>query len=237
MKKSENIDPREARQLLSNCFLFRGLEAEERKAIVNRARTRTFKAGETIFTIGSPGDRMMAVLSGNIRISVPAQGGREIVLAILHPGEVFGELAVLDGRERSADAVADTSCTLAILDRQEILTFLEHHPAAWLKLVAMLCDRLRRADELLADVALLQLPVRLAKMILRIISDQTSSEASATSSTVRFSQGELANMLGGTRERVNKCIAGWQRERIVKASSGTITVLNKSALERISELE
>jgi CRP/FNR family cyclic AMP-dependent transcriptional regulator len=233
VKKLEKFDLVEAHQVLSNCFLFRGLKAEERHAIVNRAHTRTFKVNETIFTIGSPGDNMMAVLSGNIRISVPAQAGRELVLAILHPGEVFGELAVLDGKERSAEAVASTSCTLAILDRRDILTFLEHHPAVWSTLVGVLCDRLRRADQLVADVALLQLPARLAKLILRIIGEETPSTADFI---VRFSQRELANMLGGTRERVNKCIAEWQREGIVKARGGTIIVLNKAALEKISEL-
>ena len=90
----------EARHLLSNCFLFRGLKAVERNAIVSRTHILTLKAGETVFAIGSPGDNMMAVLDGTIRISVPAPDGRELLLAILQPGEVFGELSVLDGKER-----------------------------------------------------------------------------------------------------------------------------------------
>ena len=97
----------EARRLLGNCVLFEGLSDSERSAISARARMRTFDAGENIFAIGSPGDQMMAVLSGSVRISVPSNDGKELLLAIIHPGEVFGELAVLDGKERSADALAE----------------------------------------------------------------------------------------------------------------------------------
>lgn len=235
MEPSE-IGPEEARNLLGNCFLFRDLKPEERAAIVSRARTTTFKPGEMVFAMGSPGDNMMAVLSGTVRISVLAPDGRELMLAILQPGEVFGELSVLDGKDRSADAVADGPCTLAILSRRDVLSFLEHNPAVWPKLVTVLCERLRGADQLLADVALLQLPVRLAKAILRIIRDESKSKSGAKTSRIRFSQRELANMVGGTRESVNKCLAAWQRQGVVKITEGKIIILNKTALEGISGL-
>jgi CRP/FNR family transcriptional regulator, cyclic AMP receptor protein len=225
----------EARQLLGNCILFRGLKADERDAILGRVRTRVFKAGDTVFAIGSPGDNMMAVLSGTIRISVPAPDGKELLLAILQPGEVFGELAVLDGKERSADAVANSPCTLAILDRRDMLSFLEQHPAVWLKLITVLCERLRHTDQQLAEVALLQLPARLAKTMLRISNDESRSTASPGQPTIQLSQQELANMVGGTRERVNKCLAAWRREGLVKMSGGTITISNMPALQLISE--
>jgi CRP-like cAMP-binding protein len=231
------MGPEEARNLLSNCFLFRDLKAEERAAIVSRARTTTLKAGETVFSMGSPGDNMMAVLSGTVRISVPAPDGRELMLAILQPGEVFGELAVLDGKDRSADAVADSPCTLALLNRRDVLSFLEQNPAVWPKLVTVLCERLRGADQLVADVALLQLPVRLAKTILRITRNEPKSKNGAKTSRIRFSQRELANMVGGTRESVNKCLAAWQRQGIVRISEGKIMILNRTALEDISGLE
>ena len=96
-----------ARHLLGNCVLFGGLSADERAAVVAQARIRTFNAGETVFAMGSPGDQMMALLRGTIRIRVPSVEGRELLLAIIRPGDVFGELAVLDGKERSADAIAE----------------------------------------------------------------------------------------------------------------------------------
>ena len=87
--------------------LFGGLNADERTAVVAQARIRTVNAGETVFAMGSPGDQMMALLRGTIRISVPSLEGKELLLAIIRPGDVFGELAVLDGKERSADAIAE----------------------------------------------------------------------------------------------------------------------------------
>jgi CRP/FNR family cyclic AMP-dependent transcriptional regulator len=181
-----------ARRLIENCILFKGLSESERAAISERARIQTFDAGATIFVTGSPGDQMMAVLSGNVRISLPSNDGKELLLAIIHPGEVFGELAVLDGKERSADAYAEKACSLAILERKDILSFLERNPSAWIKIVEVLCTRLRRTDQVLAEVALMQLPTRLAKMMLRI-SDGSTVKATEK---IQFSQRELASMVG-----------------------------------------
>ena len=142
VRETDAVEPQEtelngARQLLGNCVLFGGLSADERAAVVARARIRTVNAEETVFAIGSPGDQMMALLRGTVRISVPSLEGRELLLAIIRPGEVFGELAVLDGKERSADAIAESPCTLAILDRHDILSFFDRNPSAWPKIVTV----------------------------------------------------------------------------------------------------
>jgi CRP/FNR family transcriptional regulator, cyclic AMP receptor protein len=223
-----------ARQLLGNCVLFAGLSADERAAVVARARIRTVNAGETIFAIGSPGDQMMALLRGTIRISVPSSEGRELLLAMMGPGEVFGELAVLDGKERSADANAESPCTLAILDRNDILSFFERNPSAWPKLVKVLCQRLRHTDEVFAEVALLQLPARLARSMLRLM-DLHSTSPPGTKQVIRFSQRELANMVGGTRESVNRCLRNWQRNGIVQVTEGSIIITNRPALENMAD--
>ena len=225
---------KDAHRLLGNCVLFSGLDAEERAAIAAQARIRTFEAGETVFNLGSPGDHMMAVLSGTIRISVPSPDGKELVLTIIQPGEVFGELAVLDGKERSADAIAENACTLAMLYRSDVLSFFQRNPSAWLKLVEVLCQRLRRTDQAFAEVALLQFPIRLAKMMLRLAEVRTNSTP-ATAAKIHFSQRELANMVGGTRESVNRCLRNWQRRGIVQIAEGSIVVMNQDALEDIAE--
>jgi CRP-like cAMP-binding protein len=153
----------EARRLLSAGWLFRGLGPDERRALFARVRIRirNFAAGETIFLKGSPGDHMVAVVSGKFLISTSA-GGQTLVLAILTPGELFGEIALLDGKERTADATAVTECSLAILDRSEILSFLKQHPDVWPLIVEVLCDRLRNTEGHLAGLALPQPPVRIA---------------------------------------------------------------------------
>lgn len=223
---------KEAHRLLGNCVLFAGLSADERAALAVRARIRVFNSGETIFTISSPGNQLMAVLNGTVRISVPSSDEKALVLAIIQPGKIFGELAVLDGKERSADAVAETECLLAILDRHDILSFLERNSSAWLKLVEVLCQRLRQTNEVFAEVALLHLPARLAKAMLRI---SKTNSAETQTAKIKFSQRELANMLGGSRESVNKCLRKWQLKGIVKISEGSIIIIKQAALEDIAE--
>src|SRR5262249_40882042 len=103
-----------------------------------RLRLKDFGPGETIFRMGDPGGAMMAVLSGSIKVSVCSQDGKEIILAILHPNDIIGEIAILDGRERTADAVALTRAQLAILDRRDVMAFFEAHPRTWARIVEVL---------------------------------------------------------------------------------------------------
>jgi CRP/FNR family transcriptional regulator, cyclic AMP receptor protein len=192
---------------------------------------RQFAAGEPIFLMGSPGASMMAVLSGSVRISIPSHDGREIVLAILQPGEVFGEIAVLDGKERTADAHAMTACTLAVLNRRDVLEFLERHPNVWLRVIEVLCDRLRATDRQMAEVAMQQLPVRLAKALLRMSYTETLSRPT---DRIQVSQRELGNIVGAARESVNKCLNEWQRLGWVHIERTSIAISDRATLERVA---
>jgi CRP/FNR family transcriptional regulator, cyclic AMP receptor protein len=221
-----------ARRQLANCVLFRGLVTGERDAVVGRARMRHFAACETIFLMGSPGGSMMAVLSGTVRISIPSPEGREIVLAVLQPGEVFGEIALLDGKERTADARAMTACALAVLDRRDVLEFLERQPNAWTRVVEVLCERLRAADLQMAEVAMQQLPVRLAKVLLRMTYVETLSRPA---DRVQVSQRELGNIVGAARESVNKCLSEWQRSGWVRIDRTSIIISDRMTLEHVAK--
>jgi CRP/FNR family transcriptional regulator, cyclic AMP receptor protein len=206
-----------------------------RAALFARIQIRACRAGETIFHMGLAGDNMMAVLSGSVRISVPSPDGREIVLAILQSGEVFGEVALLDGKERTADARAVTACHLAILQRRDVLAFLDRHPKVWPKFAEVLCGRLRSSDEHIAGLALHQLPTRLAKALLRFAT--TNQEATRRQLQVLLSQRELGNICGATRETVNKCLNTWQRRGIVRIDEGAVTIANQTAIEELAEPE
>jgi CRP-like cAMP-binding protein len=226
-----------ARKLLADCALFRKLQPTQRSALAARARMRAFQAGDTIFHMGAQHDSMLAVLGGQVRISMTSSEGKEIVLAILNPGEVFGEIAMLDGRPRSADAKALTDCSLAVLDRRDVLGALEGNPAAWLGLIEVLCSRLRRTDHHLVELALLGLPARLAKALLRVIDGQDSQKAKAHGHGSRLSQYELANMVGATRENVNKCLQEWRRVGIIRVEKRVISIANRAALEALATPE
>jgi CRP-like cAMP-binding protein len=220
----------DARRLLAECSLFRGLSPDERSVLVGRAHLRRFDAGDTIFLMDTPGDSMMAILEGNVRISVPSPEGKEIVLAILHPGEVFGEIALLDGKGRTADARAMTRSHVAVLDRRDVLAFFERQPNAWPKLVEVLCDRLRRTDQHLAEMALLEIPLRLAKTLLRLL-----AEGERAGPKLALSQRELGNIVGASRESVNKCLNEWQRRGIVTIEDNFIAIANRKVLEQMAD--
>ena len=223
-----------ARQLLGECVLFRGLSPKERADLVGRARIRNFQSGETIFLMGASGDSMMAVLDGNVRISVPSPEGKEIVLAIIQPGEVFGEIAVLDGKERTAEATAMTDCTLAILERRDVMGFLETNPTGWPRLVDLLCGRLRHSDRQIAEMAFLQLPVRLAKALLRMADMAAGLAGARAGARIRLTQRELGNIVGMTRESVNKCLREWQRKGVIKIEDNEIVIVKRDQLENVA---
>ena len=224
-----------ARRLLEKCTLFRGLPTEDRDRLIARARIRHFAAGQTIFTMGARGDSMLAVLNGEVRISVPSYRDRELQLAILQPGEVFGEIAVLDGKERTADAQAITDCDLAVLKRADILDFLRRDPNALASLVEVLCGRLRQTDQHIAEVALLNLPVRLAKVMLRIGEPDKAPQMHGPIIKIHRSQRELANMIGAARESVNKCLREWNRSSVLRVQGNSITITKPAVLAEIAD--
>lgn len=223
------------REFLTQSKLLGLLPTDGRDTLIAHAHIHRYAADETIFLMGSTGDSMMVVLSGHVRISVASPDGREILLAILVPGEIFGEIAMLDGKERTADARAASECRLAILYRRDVLAFFEKHPNAWPGLVRTLCDRLRSADERMADIALMSPPVRLAKALLRMtaIAPQTGK----LPSQVRLTQREIGSLIGATRETVNKWLGRWQRMGILQIAESLITIANRNALEDLAQLE
>jgi len=214
-------------QVLEKSTLFGFLDEKVRRGIMGHAISRSFNAGESIFRLGDDGDSMMAVILGTVRISRPTVRGREIILADLRPGELFGEIAVLDGMQRSADARALTNCELLVLTRRDVLEFLKNNPAASMKLMEILCARIRRSDERMAEIAFFNLPVRLAKILL------SYQPASHGAIKLSLSQTELAEMAGGTREKVNRCLREWQREGILELKNRWTIVLKPQALREL----
>ncbi len=136
--------------LLSECLIFHALDSNGRRQLASRVKHAHHFAGETIFSAGEPGRSMMIVASGSVRVTLPTNGGDEITLADFERGAVLGEIALLDGRPRSASATALTDCELLLLDRTAIGPLLRSNTRACMAIIEMLCDRLRQADERMA---------------------------------------------------------------------------------------
>jgi CRP/FNR family transcriptional regulator, cyclic AMP receptor protein len=217
------------RKLLEKSGLFGSLEEKARRDIAACAMPRSFTAGESICRLGDRGDSMMAVVVGTVRISRPTSRGKEIILADLGSGELFGEIALLDGKPRSANVVALTNCELMILERRNLIPFLERNPAACMKLMEILCARIRRSDERMSDIAFFNLPIRLAKTLLNYQPDVRAG------AKLSLSQSELAEMAGGTREKVNRCLRDWQRQGIIELKNRWTIIRKPEALHALVE--
>jgi CRP-like cAMP-binding protein len=191
---------------------------------------RKVPQGATIFAKGDPGTTLMAVLSGSVRISVSAGNGHEAVLNIIKPGQLFGEIALLDGRARTADAVAITDCELMVIDRRDFIPFLHREPDVVLKLIEILCARIRRTSAQVEDVMYLGIPARLAKALLEL---SGGVEASAARDKVRIAQRELGNIVGMSRETTNKQLRAWQQRAWVRLERGSIAVVDAAALMKL----
>jgi Cyclic nucleotide-binding domain len=133
------------RPSLREHFLLSALTAEDFEQLMASATERRFRHGQTIFRRGDPGSSLLAVLEGQVRIGVCSESGKEITLGIVGQGELFGEIAVIDGAGRTADATAIGACRLLVLDRRDFLPFLERCPGVAVRLLQLLCARMRKA--------------------------------------------------------------------------------------------
>jgi CRP/FNR family transcriptional regulator, cyclic AMP receptor protein len=225
----DNVTTERARKLLERCVIFKALQEDEKHELAAHAHVRAFAANEPIFHVGEPGYSMMGVMVGTVRISLPTRKGREVILTDLAAGELFGEIALIDGKPRSASAIAMTKCELLILERRDVLPFLERSPTACLNLMQLLCGRIRRSDERMAEIAFFDLPARLARALLRY---PTQSRGPPKLS---LSQRELAEMSGATRENVNRCLREWQRRGILQLKNRWTIILKPEALQALEE--
>jgi CRP-like cAMP-binding protein len=222
--------------ILSQHFLLKHLSGADLQRLAQLATTRSYKANEVVFMKGDPGTAMMAVLSGRVRICSYSPEGREVVLNVIQPGEVFGEIALIDGGERTADAFAMDPTLLLVLSRREFLPFLEHSPQVCIRLLEVMCSRLRLTSSQVEDFFFLDLRARLAKRLLQL--SETHGEPMPDGKRgVRVSQHMLASMIGTSREAVNKQLRAWEGLGILDVKRGSITILKQQRLERIVDDE
>lgn len=219
--------------ILANHVMLRHLPPGELERLAQMATTRQCKAGEAVFLKGDPGTSMMAVMTGRVRICCYSSDGREVVLNVCGLGEVFGEIALIDGGDRTADAFAMDATELLVLSRRDFLPVLHRNPEVCVRLLELLCRRLRATSQQLEDVNFLDLRTRLAKRLLYL--SETSSERPAADEmiTLRISQHMLASMIGTSREAVNKQLRSWQEHGLIGVGRGWIKLLDRSELEKI----
>jgi len=223
-------------KLLSKSFVFEALDEQTRSELAAFAHVKRYSAGDIVFDMGTPGQSMMAIAEGSVRVSMPTPNARDITLSELKAGDVFGEIALLDGGERSANVRALTNCTLVVLERRSLLEVLQRNPAFSIRLIELLCQRVRRSDERMMEIAFLALPARLARLLLRLTAAAPGSDAKPLGK-LSLSQSEIASMIGNTRENVNRCLRKWQKSELIDLKGGWLIIRDREGLEEISEAE
>lgn len=234
-KRRNGGAPVDKRAVFGRHPLFGDLPPSDIEKLAAYARVDRFRKGASIFRKGDASSGLMAVLEGQVKISVPSVDGKEAVLNVIHAGQVFGEIALLDGRPRTADATAMTDCDLLVLDRREFVPLLRANPDLALRLMELLCARLRRTSEQVEDVMFLNLEGRLAKALLRLAEDDW--EPGGTRARVTITQRELGQMIGMSRESTNKQLQEWQRRGWVRLVTGGVELLDRPALAAMTDSE
>jgi CRP-like cAMP-binding protein len=215
--------------------LFKAMQPEELDAILDFSTERRFRRGQVVFQKGDTGSFMMAVLSGRVRISAVNADGKEITLNVINPGEVLGEIALLDGQPRSADATATEDTLLLVVERRYFLPFLNNNQTLTSRLLAVLCEKLRSTSLALEQIALFDLETRLARLILKLAADYGRPGADGTRIEMKLSQRDISNLVAASRESVNKQLAIWRDSGVLSIEDGRIIVRRSEDLQALVE--
>lgn len=221
------------REALLTSPFFNHMKPSELDELIASSRERRVSRGTLIFSKGDPGSFMLAVLSGLIRVGTVSVEGREVTLNVIGPGEIVGEIALLDGKARSADTVAAEDTTMMVIERGVFLPFLLRHEGLVERMLVVLCDRLRRTSTALEDIALFSLQARLAKVLLKLGHDYGRPVASGVRIDLKLSQRDLSNLVASSRESVNKQLKVWRDAGMIDLDAGHVVLCDKDALRKL----
>ena len=218
--------------LLRRVPLFQEMTPALLGELARRLRPVRFRAGHAIFHAGDEGSMLYIVIEGAVKIFIPSTDGREVLLAILRTGDVFGEMSLLDDEPRSASATTLDDTEIVSLRRNDFQEVLNRYPDACRAIVSVLVRRLRQTNQSIQDAYILDVPGRLARRLL-VLADEHGIPADAgIEIDLRVSQQDLASMIGASRVAVNKQLQAWRQQGIVEVRRQRVTILNPTALEK-----
>jgi len=225
-------DPTALRDALERMPLFHGLDAEDLETLTASVRTRRYRRGEVIFHQGDPGDALHIILGGRVKISSPSETGVEAILATLRPGEFFGALALLDGASRSASATAVDATETLVLPRERFRQLVNDVPAIRDHVFEELAHELRRLTNHVEELHFLDIAGRLAARLTRLAEEQGSEANGEIRLDGPITQGELAAMVGSTRQSVNKLLGWFVDDGLIRIERDAIVITDLDGLKR-----
>jgi CRP/FNR family transcriptional regulator, cyclic AMP receptor protein len=220
-----------AQTILERTRLFRGLPAATIQQISAISIRRSYSNGAIVFSQADPGDALYGVVTGKIRISASSRDGREMFLNIMEPGDTFGEIALLDGRPRTATASATAPSELIIITRDHFLELLKREPTLVNHVIELLCERIRWTSGLAEESALLGVPERLARRLLSL--GKLHGHETPNGVELSISQEEVARFLGLSRQAVNQYLQDWKAQGWLTLGRGKIVIVEEHALRDV----
>jgi len=217
---------------LRETLLFRGLDDEGAQALSSSMTTVKIRRGDVLFSEGDSGDRLYIVTEGKVKLGRTSADGRENLLAILGPGQMFGELSLFDPGPRSATATAVTDCTMQSLNHDELGQWRDGRPEVARGLLTQLAGRLRRANDVVADLVFSDVPGRVAKALLDLASRFGRVADDGVHVHHDLTQEELAQLVGASRETVNKALADFASRGWVRLEARSVVLIDVDRLRR-----
>jgi CRP-like cAMP-binding protein len=211
---------------------FAGLDEAALERVASGTRTRRFRRGEVIFHVGDRGDALFVIASGSVKITLPSETGDEAILVTLQPGEVFGELSLLDDAPRSATAIALEPTETMVLQQDRFRHLLNTEPTIRDAVLASMAGEVRRLTTQVEDLHFLDVTGRLAKCLLRLAAEGRPDPGGGVRLRSQLSQSELAAMVGCTRQSANRVIGQFTDDRLIRLDRDSIVVLDLAGLER-----
>jgi CRP-like cAMP-binding protein len=216
--------------LLRGAPLFAGLDDDSWDALSHRLARRDLARGDYLFREGDPGDALHVVVEGKVKICRTSSDGRENVIAILGPGDLLGELSLFDAQPRAASAVAVVDCSLATLSDAGFHSWLREHPRGAFGLLRALAVRLRQTNEAMADLVFTDVPGRIAKTLLNLGERFGEPDGTGTRVAHDLTQEELAQLIGASRETVNKALADFAARGWIRLDGRAVVLLDTDRL-------
>ncbi len=221
--------------LLQRVPFLAALAPADREELAANVARRRFRRGDVIFQKEDPSQALFIVEKGSVRIYVPSAQGADLTLAVLGPGDFFGDLSLLDGKPRSAGAAALADASVLALERSDFLKLVRSRPEAAMAVLAVVVQRLRDTDEMASDLAFLDVGGRLAKKLLELAAVNGVQREDGIFVDLALTQEELANMIGVTRESVNRNLSVFRRLGLIKSEGRRFVLRDPAALRRRCE--
>lgn len=221
----------EVAELLGQSALFSALPEQAREQLASYLHRRRYRSGEALFYQGDQGNDLFLIASGRVKIASHSPEGRESLVALLGKGEIIGELSMLDGKPRSAEARAIEDTTVYVLSEPAFKEFVASHPSVTWGLMRVLAERLRRADEAVADAAFLDVPGRVAKRLLDLAEQHGITLDSGIRIGIPLTQEQLAGMVGATREGVNRAVSAFSARGVIERRGRHYVIKDLAKLE------